>query len=103
MALAPLSIGLAAALAASGAPVAQPAESFDLASFVAAKSKVSDLRPIAGQPLPLPAPPVADDRLWQRPAKAWTMAGGGVLELGALGSPDRRIPDVVHLAFDWDF
>lgn len=40
---------------------------------------------------------------FEPPTKTWSMAGGPVLELGALGSRRFKAPDVVHLALGWDF
>lgn len=37
------------------------------------------------------------------PAKSWTVNGGAVFELGALGSRRFNAPDVVHLTLGWDF
>jgi len=41
---------------------------------------------------------------WTPPSKTWgNRASGPILQVGALGTTDKRVPDLAHIAFDWDF
>lgn len=49
-------------------------------------------------------PAALGDTGWVPPARSWGEQGKGpVIELGALGSRRKGLPDVVHLSLDWDF
>ncbi len=49
-------------------------------------------------------PAKLDSSAWTPPSKSWgNAASGPVLQVGALGAKDKRVPDLAHIALDWDF
>lgn len=78
---------------------------FDLAALTLARP----LANAAGEPAERLAAP-RHDRVelagakWTPPSKTWgNRASGPILQVGALGTTDKRFPDLAHIAFDWDF
>jgi hypothetical protein len=111
MAWASISSGVAfVLLAVAVPPPAVPPEPvladhrFDLAA--ASLTQPMSLQTLDGERL-LPrviSPGQFGDEPWTPPRKTWGSAESGpVFQIGALGSKDKRIPDIAHISLDWDF
>lgn len=104
-------LGLGIIVAAIAAPVSHKTvpsvalPDFDLSSLPNARSTVqivADRDHRLAKPAHDPAELQGDG--WTPPARQWGDAQDGpVVELGALGSRRKGLPDVVHLSLDWDF
>lgn len=111
MAIASFGIGLGIVTAALAAPVSHAPgpvitrSGFDLASVPKPRSTVHG----GAERNHRFAKPFHDSAVlrgvdWTPPARQWgDAANGPVVEIGALGSRRKGLPDVVHLSLDWDF
>lgn len=104
--------GLAFVLVALGVPVPAAAPARPLAELPFDLAAATLARPPAERAAPPPerlAVPRHDPATltgpgWTPPSKAWgDPARGPVLQVGALGARDKRVPDLAHIALDWDF
>lgn len=111
MALGSFGIGLGIIMAAVAAPIPQPkaasiaAPDFDISSLPKVHSAVQNAAE-RDHRFAKPAHDPADlqGEGWTPPSRQWGDAQNGpVVELGALGSRRKGLPDVVHLSLDWDF
>ncbi len=86
-----------------------PDHRFDLAALTLARPLARPLAGAAGEPAerlnaPHHDPVVLAGPKWTPPSKTWgNRATGPILQVGALGATDKRVPDLAHIAFDWDF
>lgn len=114
MAVATISSGMAFVLLALAVPVADrvppaaPAildQRFDLAAVTRVQPQFD---PDTSYDARIPQPYFNAAELvgdaWTPPRKTWGSAERGpIIQIGALGTKDKRIPDLAHLSFDWDF
>jgi hypothetical protein len=112
MAIASISSGMAFVLLALSVPVPNTApplriedHRFDLASVTLAQPYRAETHEPAqrfGKPRHDPA--ILAGERWTPPSKTWGIGNDGpVLQIGALGTRDKRIPDLAHISLDWDF
>jgi hypothetical protein len=78
---------------------------YDLAAVTLSQPRIDAQRqPLERLDKPREDPAEMQGPGWTPPRKAWGRADKGpVLQVGALGSKDKRIPGLAHIAFDWDF
>lgn len=111
MALASISSGMAFVAMALAVP--QPevaptiaAHGFDLAAVTLAQGRSPASSAAVNERLPQPRidPAKLIAPGWTPPRKTWAAATGGpVFQIGALGTSDKRIPDLAHISLDWEF